>query len=59
MLAKDGCDTHRETCKFGRDHMWFAGFYENGVFDPDRMKCGVCDQVCDAELREGGPGWNK
>jgi len=45
------CPTHKDTCRFGRDHLWAGPFLlEGGGWShPDMLKCGYCDEVCSAE----------
>jgi hypothetical protein len=55
------CETHRDTCKFGRDHRWSIGWFggaksglafgEDGWHDS--MICSDCLGVCVADLEDG------
>ena len=44
------CPTHRDTCNFGRQHVWAGPFYlDDGTWShPDDVKCFDCDGVCTA-----------
>lgn len=49
--AQDGCTTHGECCRFGRDHLWGIGYYDlDGVWHT-AMICATCSGTCTAELR--------
>lgn len=51
------CPTHRDTCQFGRPHVWAgpflldAGRPLNGAVwsQPEDLKCSTCGGVCTAE----------
>ena len=45
------CETHRDTCNFGRWHVWGIGFYQDdGTWSrPGDAKCQTCGGICTAE----------
>lgn len=45
------CETHRDTCNFGRQHHWHGPFYlEDGTWShDDDVKCADCGGICVAE----------
>lgn len=55
------CDTHTDTCRFGRDHLWSIGWIGGpksgvGIGEPgwhDSAICSTCHGICTAELEEG------
>lgn len=55
------CETHTDTCKFGRDHVWSMGWIGGpksglGFGEPgwhDSAICSNCLGICVAELEPG------
>lgn len=55
------CETHTDTCQFGRDHRWGMGWIGGplsglGVGEEgwhDSMICATCKGICVADLEEG------
>lgn len=48
------CPTHRDTCNFGKQHVWAGPFLlDGGTWShPDDVKCSTCEGVCTAERPE-------
>lgn len=55
------CETHTDTCRFGREHKWSIGWIGGpksgvGIGEPgwhDSMICSICLGVCTDDLEEG------
>lgn len=45
------CLTHRDTCNFGRQHIWAGPFIQDdGTWsEPDVYKCAECGGICTAD----------
>lgn len=50
------CPTHRDTCNFGRAHLWAGPFLrtDNTWSHPDDLLCSTCGGTCTAD--RPGPG---
>ena len=44
------CETHTDTCKFGRQHTWSVGWYDEAGEWQESAKCFECDGVCVGDL---------
>lgn len=61
VAARTCCETHTDTCRFGRDHLWCIGWIGGprsglGVGAPgwhDSAICSNCLGICTADLEEG------
>jgi len=56
------CPTHTDTCRFGKEHRWAAGWIGGplsgvGIGEPgwhDSSLCVTCNGICTGDLEEGG-----